>query len=151
MASVVEVAVVGGHGGGNAGCGGNIVVGDECRYCSKSRHGCTPYEVWHGVKPYVHHLRMFGCVAHVKQGNKRLSKLQDRSTSMVFIGYEGGSKAWHFYNPSTEHIHISWNAVFEEDHAWEWGDDKSGNGAEPFVVDYFSVGDVQLLGQADQR
>jgi transposase InsO family protein len=68
---------------------------------------CTPYEVWHGIKPYVHHLRTFGYVAHVKQGNKRLSKLEDRSTPMVFIGYEGGSKAWRFYNPSTEHVHIS--------------------------------------------
>jgi hypothetical protein len=59
-----------------------------------SLDGQTPYEVWHGTKPSVHHMRMFGCVAHVKQGNKRLTKLEDRSTLMVFIGYEPGSKAW---------------------------------------------------------
>jgi hypothetical protein len=70
---------------------------------------------------------------------------------MVFIGYEGGSKAWRFYNPSTEHVHISRDAVFKEDRAWEWGDDKSGDGAEPSVIDYFSVGGMQLRGQADQR
>jgi hypothetical protein len=99
----------------------------------------------------MHHLRTFGCVAHVKQGNKRLSKLEDRSTLMVFISYEGGSKAWRFYNPSTEHVHISRDAVFEEDRAWEWGDDKSDDGAEPFVIDYFFVGGMQLCGQADQR
>jgi hypothetical protein len=118
---------------------------------TQSVDGCTPYEVWHGVKPFVHHFRTFGCVAHVKQGNKRLSKLEDKSTPMVFIGYEGGSKAWRFYNPSTERVHISWDAVFEKDRAWEWGDDRSGDGAEPFVVDYFSVGDMRLHGQADQQ
>jgi hypothetical protein len=39
--------------------------------------------------------------------------------------------------------------MFEEDRAWEWGNDKSGDGAEPFVVNY-SVGDLELRGQADQ-
>jgi transposase InsO family protein len=61
---------------------------------TQSLDGQTPYEVWHGTKPSVHHMCMFGCVAHVKQGNKRLTKLEDRSTLMVFIGYEPGSKAW---------------------------------------------------------
>jgi hypothetical protein len=79
--------------------------------------GCTPYEVWHGVKPAIHHFRTFGCVAHVKQGNKQLSKLEDMSMLMVFIGYERGSKAWRFYNTSTECVHISRDVVFEEDRA----------------------------------
>jgi hypothetical protein len=44
---------------------------------TKSVDGQAPYEVWHGVKLSVHHLRTFGCVAHVKQGNKRLAQLED--------------------------------------------------------------------------
>jgi hypothetical protein len=63
---------------------------------TQSVDGRTPHEVWHGVKPAVHFFRTFGCIAHVKQGSKRLSKLEDRSTLMVFIGYEPGSKAWRF-------------------------------------------------------
>jgi hypothetical protein len=47
---------------------------------TQGNEGSTPYEVWHGTKPTVSHLRTFGCVAHVKQGNKRLTKLEDRST-----------------------------------------------------------------------
>jgi hypothetical protein len=66
---------------------------------TQSVEGRTPYEVWHGSKSSVHHFRTFGCVAHMKQGSKRLSKLEDRSTPMVFIGYEPGSKAWQFYDP----------------------------------------------------
>jgi hypothetical protein len=120
-----------------------VYILNWCR--TQSVEGCTPYEVWHGVKPAVHHFHTFGCVAHVKQGNKKLSKLEDRHTPMVFIGYECGSKVWHFYNPSTKHVHISHDAVFEEDRAWDWGDDKPGDGAEPFIVDYFTLGGAWVL------
>jgi hypothetical protein len=85
---------------------------------TQSVEGRTPYELWHGKKPSVDYFRTFGCVAHVKQGNKRLSKLEDRSTMMVFIEYEPSSKAWRFYNPVTRHVHVSRDAVFEEDRAW---------------------------------
>jgi hypothetical protein len=39
---------------------------------------------------------------------------------MVFIGYEPGPKAYRFYNPNTERVHMSWDAVFEEGRAWSW-------------------------------
>jgi hypothetical protein len=84
---------------------------------TQSVDGTTPYEVWHGMKPKVHFLRTFCCVAHMKQGDKRLTKLEDQSTSMVFIGYEQGSKAWRFYDPVTDRVHVSSDAVFEEDQA----------------------------------
>jgi hypothetical protein len=85
---------------------------------TQSVEGRTPYEVWHGMKPSVDYFRTFGCVVHVKQGNKCLGKLEDWSTMMVFIGYEPGSKAWRFYNPVTRRVHVSRDAVFEEDRAW---------------------------------
>jgi hypothetical protein len=54
-------------------------------------------------------------VAHIKRGNKQLNKLEDRSMLVVFIGYEPGSKAWRFYNPVTRRVHVSRDAVFEDD------------------------------------
>jgi hypothetical protein len=78
-------------------------------------------------------------VAHVKQGNKHPSKLEDRSTMMVFIGYEPGSKAWRFYNPVTRRVHVSSDAVFEEDRAWSWNEDEIGDD-EPFRVEYIAAG-----------
>jgi hypothetical protein len=65
----------------------------------------------------VSYFRTFGCVEHVKQGSKHLGKLEDHSTMMVFIGYKPGSKAWRFYNPVTRRVHVSRDAVFEEDRA----------------------------------
>jgi hypothetical protein len=106
---------------------------------TQSVEGRTPYDVWHGKKLSVDYFRTFGCVAHVKQGNKRLGKLEDRSTMMVFIGYEPNSKAWRFYNPVTRRVHVSRDAVFEEDRAWSWNEDEIGDD-EPFRVEYITVG-----------
>ena len=99
-----------------------------------------PYEVWYGPKPAVHFFRTFGCVAHVKVTGGHQRKLDDRSTSMVFIGYEPGSKAYRFYNPSTERVHISQDAVFEEGRAWSWGDKAASMApGEPFIMEYVTL------------
>jgi hypothetical protein len=79
----------------------------------------TPHEVWHDTKPTVNFMRIFGCVVHVKQGSKRLGKLEDRITLLVFIGYEDGSKAWRIYDLITKRIHMLRDAIFKEDHAWD--------------------------------
>lgn len=84
---------------------------------TKSLHGRTPYEAWHDRKPSVHHLRTFGC--HVKVG-PGISKLSDRSTPMVFIGYETGSKGYRVYDPIAKELHISCDVIFEESWAWDW-------------------------------
>ncbi|WVZ88956.1 hypothetical protein U9M48_035423 [Paspalum notatum var. saurae] len=102
----------------------------------------TPFEVWHGVKPPVHFFRTFGCVAHVKVASKHLSKLDDRSTPMMFVGYEVGMKAYRFYNPATCRVHISHDAVFEEERAWDWGAEKEAgpeDAIEPFQVEHITA------------
>ena len=60
---------------------------------TKVLDGRTPYEAWHGRKPAVSHLRVFGCLAFAKEFGL-ISKLDDRSTPGVFIGYAEGSKAY---------------------------------------------------------
>ncbi|KAK1645758.1 hypothetical protein QYE76_063563 [Lolium multiflorum] len=104
----------------------------------RSVEGQTPYEAWYGKKPSVEHLRVFGCVAHVKSARPLLRKLDDGSTPMIFIGYEPGSKAYRVYNPVTRRVHISRDVVFDEGESWDWS--KDGWGAEDldeeFVVEY---------------
>jgi transposase InsO family protein len=53
------------------------------RSSSKGASGRTPYELWTGSTPSVHHLRTFGCVAHVKNTRPHLQKLEDRSKPMI--------------------------------------------------------------------
>jgi hypothetical protein len=69
------------------------VVYLQNRLPMKSLTGRTPYEAWHGRKPAVNHLRVFGCWSFVKQLG-HVDKLADRSRAGVFIGYAEVAKAY---------------------------------------------------------
>ncbi|CAA6674078.1 unnamed protein product [Spirodela intermedia] len=81
----------------------------------------TPFEVWHGKKPAVHHLKVFGCIAYVLNTTPHLKKLEDRGRKMIFIGYECGSKAYRAYDPTTRRVHVTRDVVFDENAQWDWG------------------------------
>jgi hypothetical protein len=89
----------------------------------------------------VHHLRTFGCVTHVKtMGN--LKKLDDRSKSVIFIGYEPGSKVYHTYDLTTQRVCVTRDVVFEEEAKWDWA------GAQPdseFIIDYVEVAHPEVV------
>ena len=59
------------------------------------------------------HLKVFRSVVFVKSTGK-LSKLEDRSKCMVFMGYEASSKAYRCLDPITLKIHISKDVIFAE-------------------------------------
>jgi hypothetical protein len=48
-----------------------------------------------------------------------LKKLDDRSTKMVFVGYESGSKAYSAYDLWTRCAHITRDVVFDELAQWD--------------------------------
>ena len=58
---------------------------------------------------------MFGSIVHVKCTKIPQKKLEDRSTPMVFIGYEVGTKAYWCFDPVNATVHISRDVLFEED------------------------------------
>jgi hypothetical protein len=68
---------------------------------TKSLTGRTPYEAWHGRKPAVNHMLVFGCRAFVKQLG-HVDKLTDRSRARVFIGYAEGAKACRILDPTAQ-------------------------------------------------
>jgi hypothetical protein len=41
-----------------------------------------------------------------------LSKLEERSLPMVFLGYEAGSKAYRFFDPCGGRVAVSCDVVF---------------------------------------
>jgi hypothetical protein len=90
------------------------------RSTSKEAGGRTPYELWTGSLPAVHHLRTFGCLAHVKVIAPHLKKLDDRSRPMIFVGYEPGSMAYRVYEPRSRRVHISRDVIFDESAQWKW-------------------------------
>jgi hypothetical protein len=69
---------------------------------TKSLVDKTPYEAYYNRKPRVEHLRIFGCIAHVKIVTPHLQKLADRSRPMVFIGYDMNTKGYRMFDPKSK-------------------------------------------------
>ena len=61
---------------------------------TKALKGKMPFEAWYERKPSVSFLWTFGYIGHVKKMKPILTKLEDRSTPMVFLGYAEGTKAY---------------------------------------------------------
>jgi hypothetical protein len=80
---------------------------------TKALNGRTPYEAWHGRKPAVSHLRVFGCLSFDKELG-HIDKLDDRSTPGGFIGYVEGSKAYCIVDPGTQRVRTTCDIVFDE-------------------------------------
>jgi hypothetical protein len=83
---------------------------------TKALNGRTPYETWHGHKPTVSHIQVFGCLTFDKELG-HIGKLDDRSTPGVFIGYAEGSKAYRILDPGTQRVHTT-RDVFNEGRGW---------------------------------
>jgi hypothetical protein len=118
-----------------------LVHGDLCRPIKPTTHGgrcyflllvddCSRYLWLHLLtskdkalvvikRPNVSFLRTFGCVRHVKKMKPNLSKLEDRNTPMVFLGYETGSKAYWLFDPWAPRVVIFWDVVFDEAMCWD--------------------------------
>lgn len=54
----------------------------------------TPFEAWHGTKPSVSHLRVFGCITYALVNSQVRQKLDEKSEKCIFIGYCTRSKAY---------------------------------------------------------
>jgi hypothetical protein len=105
---------------------------------TKALNGRTLYEAWHGRKPAVSHLRVFGCLAFSKEPG-HIGKLDDRSTPGVFIGYAEGLKAYRILDPGTQHVRTTHDVVFDEGRGWAWDkavDDGSTPTYDNFIVEY---------------
>nr|GEZ26437.1 zinc finger, CCHC-type [Tanacetum cinerariifolium] len=79
-----------------------------------------PYEAIKGKKPNLKDLRVFGCIAYAKVPSQHLTKLDDRSIRMVYLGNEHGSKAYRLFDPTTQRICVSRDVKFKEDEKWDW-------------------------------
>ena len=79
--------------------------------------GKMPYEGWHGHKPVVSYLRIFGYLAFIKELN-HVGKLDDRSSLGVFIGYAEGAKAYRMLDLVTRCVCMARDIMFDEGRGW---------------------------------
>jgi hypothetical protein len=63
-----------------------------------------------------------------------MKKLADRSTKMMFVGYEAGSTSYMYYDPRTKKVDISRDVIFDEDAKWDWTGDQTRDMEFEFTV-----------------
>ena len=76
----------------------------------------TPFEVWHGTKPDLSHLKVFGSRVCVRQPGDRRSKLDRHDYTGIFLGYTATDKNILYLDTSSGIVKSSHHAVFDE--AW---------------------------------
>eukprot|EP00794_Sanderia_malayensis_P014530 gene14530-biopygen11634 len=77
--------------------------------------GLTPYECMYGKKPDVSNLKVFGCKAFVHVPKERRTKLEEKSTCCVFVGYPAASKGFKFYDAGKKRMICSRDVKLLED------------------------------------
>ena len=112
------------------------------RSYTKSLKGETLYEKWSGRKPSIDHLRVFGSVVHVKTTSK-MSKLEDRGTVMILIGYERGTKANRCLDPLNFKVTMSRDVIFEESNSWDFSQQRGQR------FDLTSSSTINLVNQSE--
>lgn len=56
---------------------------------TKANNGCTPYELWTGLKPHLSHLHPFGCPIYLLKPPHQCSKLMPKSNKGLYLGPAG--------------------------------------------------------------
>ncbi|KAE8237726.1 hypothetical protein A4X06_0g9134, partial [Tilletia controversa] len=88
---------------------------------STANDGKTPFELWHGTKPNLADLRVFGCLAFPMLSTKaREHSLAVRSRPGVFIGYDTLQKGYRIHFPDTKELVVTRNVDFHEDKGYDF-------------------------------
>ena len=100
----------------------------------------TPYELWHGKKPDISHLRIFGCRAFVHTPDETRRKLDAKAQLHIFVGYSDTSKGYRCWNPTSRRVITSRDVLFDES--------KPFRETRPEVINYgtiFPLSDPNLV------
>lgn len=112
----------------------------------------TPYEAWMESKSDIGHIKVFGCVAHMKIPSNKVSKLEDRSLKIINLGKEPGTKAYRLFDPSNNKLYVNRDVVFQEERTRDWENlgEKEINHAQEFVIPDEVTVDTQKTGSPRQ-
>lgn len=74
----------------------------------------TPFEIWHGKKPDLSHIRVFGSIAHMHIPHQMRRKLDAKAKRMLLVGYDNDSVNYRLFDPDKRSITISRHVTFHE-------------------------------------
>ncbi len=74
----------------------------------------SPYELWHGKKPDLKHLRVFGCLAYSHIPENLRSKFDSKAVKCRFLGYSTQSKAYRVFDIEKKIVSVTRNIICDE-------------------------------------
>jgi hypothetical protein len=74
----------------------------------------TPFELWHGSKPDISHLRIFGSLAYAWTAPVTRKKLDDRAKKAILIGYTPTSQQYLLYDLASKREFLARDVQFNE-------------------------------------
>jgi hypothetical protein len=81
---------------------------------TRTNSGIPPNQLYHKAIPRVDHLIIFGSLCYLHVPKEHRSKLESKTKSCFFVGYDEQSKAYRVYELFTQKVHISRDIVFNE-------------------------------------
>ena len=72
----------------------------------------SPFEMFFGYTPDLHHLKVFGCACYPLLKSYTKHKLEPKTTQHVFLGYSHSFKVYICYNPLTKQTIVSQHVIF---------------------------------------
>ena len=76
----------------------STAVYERNRCPTKAVEGMTPYEAWHGEKPKVEHLRVFGCAVYAHIPKDERGKFDSKARKCILLGYGQKTKGYRLFD-----------------------------------------------------
>lgn len=96
--------------------------------------GITPVEAYSGKKPYVGHLRAWGCLSYPHIPLERRRKMEPTAGKACFIGYMPTNRQYKLYDLVARKVIVSTAPKFREDKRlqYNWGEELLGEAVVVF-------------------
>ncbi|KAI3685795.1 hypothetical protein L6452_35053 [Arctium lappa] len=78
------------------------------------RFGKTAYELFHGRKPSISFLHIFGCQCFILNNKDQLGKFDPKVDDGIFLGYSSISKAYRVFNKRRQFVEETIHVTFDE-------------------------------------
>jgi len=105
----------------------------------------TPYEAWHGYKPSLQNLKIFGCLCFTYVPRVRRDKLDKKVEADIFVGYNNVTKGYRVFQPQTEKVIVSKDIKFIETEKWNFKEAGKSVGQE-IVQDIDDIDEAPVRG-----
>jgi hypothetical protein len=107
--------------------------------------GITLKEAYSGKKPYIGHLRAWGCLAYPYIPLEKRRKLEPTAIKACFIGYMLTSQQYKLYDPVNKRIIMSIAPTFREDRRLEYDWDEELPGEVVTIFDPMEAPETGII------